>query len=72
MSSLLIVAHGKEPNDNRKPVEIVGDDATVRRRVCPTEQRVEDAPSATAIDLRVAALKVLETRRVMMEVSRLR
>jgi hypothetical protein len=67
VSSLLIVAHSEESNDDRKPVNIVGNDGAICCRVRPAEQGIEDAPSAATIDLRVAALTLSDNRSAKLE-----
>jgi len=58
VSVLLVVSHGNESNHDDDPVQIVGQHRAVGCRICPAKDGVEDTPSATAVDLRVAAVDV--------------
>lgn len=55
----LLEAHNHEADDDGDPVAVVGDDGAVGGRVLPAEDRVEDAPSAAAVEFGVAELRGL-------------
>jgi hypothetical protein len=58
MACGLLVAHDEEANDDRDPVDVVRDNGTVCCRVLPSEDCVEDTPSSTTIEFRVAEVDV--------------
>jgi hypothetical protein len=53
---LLVVAKCDKPNNHSNPVEVVREHAAEGCRILPSEERVENAPSTTAVELGVAAL----------------
>lgn len=52
----LLKSHQREGNHDRNPVEVISQHAPVRRTVRPAKDRIENAPSAASIELRVAAI----------------
>lgn len=58
MSALLIISHCPEEDHYRDPIDVVGNDRAICCRVLPTENGIEDTPSAAAVDLRIAALEL--------------
>ena len=61
MALCFLVAHDDEAGNDDDPVQIVGDDRAVGRRVLPAENGIEDTPSATAIEFRVTELDGIRT-----------
>jgi hypothetical protein len=58
---LLLEPHHSKANHNKNPVEVVRQDRTISRRVRPAEQRIEDPPTTSSIDLRRTAVDVPDT-----------
>ena len=58
----LIISHGQKSQDDSNPVNIIRDNRTVRGRVLPAKDSVENAPSATAVEFGVAKLGESEWR----------
>ena len=56
----LMVPHGEEHGNDEDPVHVVGNDRAVRGRVSPAQNGIEEAPTATAVQLRAAALGVCQ------------
>lgn len=53
----LVESESGEPRHDSDPVNIIRDDGSVGGRVVPTEDCVQKAPAAAAVQLRAAALK---------------
>jgi len=49
-----------EADNDREPIHVVADDGAISSRVLPAENRVEDAPATTAIELWVAVLLICQ------------
>lgn len=45
-----------ELSDHKRPVNVVCDDRSVGCRVCPSEDRIENGPRATTVEIRATAL----------------
>ena len=58
VATLLEVPHAEEANHYSNPVKVVRDDGAIGRRVSPAEDRIEDAPATSAVDLWTAAINV--------------
>lgn len=56
MALSFIIPHGEESDNDGNPVEVIGENRAVGRRVLPAEQGVEDTPSSSTANLGVAAL----------------
>jgi len=56
VASVLLVSHKEEAGHHNEPVQVVRYDGTISSRVLPSEDCVEDAPSASAVEFRVAKL----------------
>ena len=55
---LLVVPQAGERYDHRNPVQIVCNHRAISRRVRPAEERIEYAPSSSAVDFGAAAVDV--------------
>lgn len=56
MSLHFSVAHEEETDDDNDPVDVVRNDGSVRGRVLPAEDGVEDTPAAASVEFWVAVL----------------
>ena len=56
------VAHTQKRDDDDEPVDVVCDNCAIRRRVCPAENAIKYAPSASAVEFRATALHVSQGR----------
>lgn len=53
---ILLVCHGRKLRNNEYPVQVIGKDRTIRSRVVPSNNSIQDSPSSSAIKLGVTAL----------------
>jgi len=58
---LLLEPHCSKTDHDHNPVQVVRKHRTIRRRICPAKQGVEDTPTTASIDLRRAAVDMPDT-----------
>lgn len=59
-----IISHNDKCCHDDKPIKVVADDRAVCCRVLPAKNGIEDSPAATAIELWVAKLRVLQNVKI--------
>jgi hypothetical protein len=53
---ILLVCHSGKLRNDEYPVQVIGKDRTIRSRVVPSNNSIQDSPSSSAVKLGVAAL----------------
>lgn len=61
MTTLLVKAKRAKCHNHSQPVQVIGDDRTVCGAVGPSQDGVEDAPAATAVQFGIAAVDMPDT-----------
>lgn len=56
MSVILLERHERKLRNHKNPVQVVGQHRSIRSRIVPSDNGIQNSPASTAVELRIAAL----------------
>jgi hypothetical protein len=56
MPVILLERHEGKLRNDKNPVQIVGQDRSIRSRIVPSNNSIQNSPSSTTVELRITAL----------------
>jgi hypothetical protein len=56
MAVILLVCHRGELRNDKDPVQVVCENRSIRGRIVPSDNSIQNSPASTTVELRIAAL----------------